>query len=62
MKILIDTLTDEQVQRFGKLTQKEREFVAQVGAAYLQLDSAKYLESHVPMEMGLKLIEEIKTK
>lgn len=60
MKILLDTLTEEQIARFKLLTYEEMEFVAQIGAAYLQLDSTKYVKSHVPMEMGLKLIEEIK--
>jgi hypothetical protein len=62
MKLLLDTLTDEQALRFGKLTQPEQEFVAQVGAAYIQLDISKTLNSSVPMEIGLELIEKLKQR
>jgi hypothetical protein len=60
MKILIDTLTPDQLKQFSELTENEQEFVALVGATYLNVEGTKSLGVHFPMELGLKLLEAMK--
>jgi hypothetical protein len=60
MKLLLDTLTDDQTKQFSKLSDNEREFVALTGAVHLKLDKSKTLGSEFPMELGLRLLEAMK--